>query len=191
MESWNFSNSEKFPSVYQYTYPMMIFWIASFSSWDALVSFADKPQHIYRHLQFHASLGRSITDIQKQIDITIRFPCFEEIFAMLNQMDQMCSSHSKMWYSFSVYLYICILYQIHPRYVNLSKLRLSTIIRSALSWCTNFSWFQTVPVTLVHHTVLSQLLYVTTCTVSSCQWWGWVIWAVIWIVTNFCISCHV
>jgi hypothetical protein len=51
----------------------------------------------------------------------------------------MCSSHSKMCYSFPVYLYFCILHQIHPRCVNLSKFRLSVIMRSARSWCTNFS----------------------------------------------------
>ncbi len=174
---------------------MMIFWIASLSSWDVLCLLPighNISTDIFNFTQVWAGW---IIEKQKQLDVTICFPCFEEIFAMLKQMDQMCSSHSKMWYYFPVYLYFCILYQIHPRCVNLSKLRLSTITRSARSWCTNFSWFQTVPVTLVHHTVLSQLcyvfLFVTTCTVSSCWWWGWVIWAVIWIVTNFCISCHV
>ncbi len=80
-----------------------------------------------------------ITEIQKQLDVRICSPCFEEIFAMLNQTDRMCSSHSKMCYSFPVYLYFCILHQIHPRCVNLSKFRLSPIVRSARSWCTNFS----------------------------------------------------
>ena len=40
--------------------------------------------------------GGRITEIQKQLDVTICSPCLEEIFAMLNQMDQMCSFHSKM-----------------------------------------------------------------------------------------------
>ncbi len=136
-----------------------------------------------------------ICEIQEQLEVTICSPSLEQIFAMLNQTDQMCSSHSKMQDSFSVYLYFCILYQIHPGWIDLSKFRLSPIMRSASSWCTGFSRFQSVPVTLVHHTVLSQLSYVfffvKKCTESSCQWWGWVSWEVVCIVTNVCISCHV
>ncbi len=127
--------------------------------------------------------GGRITEIQKQLDVTICFPCLEEIFAMLNQTDRMCSFHSKMWYSFPVILYFWILYQLRPGCINLSELWLSAIMRPACSWCTKFSWFQTIPVTLVHHTVLGQLcyvlLFVTTCTESSCQRRWQVIWAII------------
>ncbi len=124
-----------------------------------------------------------ITEIQKQLEVTICSPCLEEIFAMLNQTDWICSFHSKMWYSFPVILYFWILYQLYPGCINLSKLWLSAIMRPACSWCTKFSWFQTIPVTLVHHTVLGQLCYVlhfiTTCTESSCQRRWQVIWAII------------
>ena len=87
-----------------------------------------------------------ICEIQEQLDVAICSPSLEQIFAMLNQTDQMCSSHSKMRDSFSVYLYFCILYQIHPGCIDLSKFRLSPIMRSASSGCTRFSRFQTVPV---------------------------------------------
>ncbi len=178
MQFGNFSNSEKFPRVY--TYPMMIFWIASFLSWDVLCLL---PVYTTTYLQTSSISRKSgqVGFVKYKSDLTSQF-ALHTLRRYLLCWTKQAECLLLILKCDIPFLSICI-----PAFCIKSILgvsfRLSPILRSARSWCTGFIWFQTVPVTMVHHTVLSQLcyvfLFVMTCTESSCQWWRWVIWAVI------------
>ena len=113
-----------------------------------------------------------VTEIQQQLDVTICSPRLEKKLPVLHQSNGMCSFHFKMWYPFSVIVDCSFLYQFHTWCINLPKLWFGAIVRPACPWGTKFNWLQAVPVTLVHHTVLGQLSYisliVTRCTESCC-----------------------